>query len=464
MANKNNIISNKVPECFCEIPCLTEKSNILRGIVLLKKWFPSADKRYIGQYLQKFINYNSELFDFIGVSPHLIGSDRNVSIVFRTSKYIGSIPLRSPDTGRQIGDFVVTPRFTEESNKNRYEDYIEILNMLDSEINPESCDSLPLISGRNFRPPMYLEASKFIFALEKMIKKSWTKFNRIEVILNRPIGQVNWNKYVNNEYKIENRLRFPAGRNILNELHKEYSEIRYVFDICKKELLSSNTPLRIKLSVKPIIDYLEDKLYLHIPVMVSKILIKHSDTSIVKYCKTMANKILAFSFSDSTAWRVDFSDVFEKYVQYIFKEVAKESGGKLLSNYKFKGYSSRHNAWELSHIEPDAIFQKNGLLIFIDAKYKSHLYNKHENSEFLKGEHRHDIHQILAYTSFSKTQSKYGFLCYPSKKIEINEMQYSNPINQTKDKISIIGLPIKKEVVNKARDLLVSFLTDLESE
>lgn len=124
---------NNSLDIFCEIPCLTEQSRLLRGIALQKQWFKSADKRVIGQYLQKFISYNYESFDFIGATPQIIGSDQNVSIAFRTSNYVGTVPLRSPDTGKQIGDFVVVPRYGE---KDRYEDYIEILNLLGNEISP----------------------------------------------------------------------------------------------------------------------------------------------------------------------------------------------------------------------------------------------------------------------------------------------------------------------------------------
>ena len=93
-------------DVFCEIACLTERSTLLNGTALQKKWFKTADKRIIGQYLQKFVSYNSNLFDFLGVQPTVVGTDKNTSLVFRSSAYIGSIPLRSSDTGKQIGDFV----------------------------------------------------------------------------------------------------------------------------------------------------------------------------------------------------------------------------------------------------------------------------------------------------------------------------------------------------------------------
>ncbi len=449
---------SKTMDVFCEIPCLTEKSALLSGLSLQKKWFKSADKRYIGQYLQKFIDYNSNLFNFLGVHPYIVGSDQSASLAFRSSEFVGTIPLRGSDTGKQIGDFVVMPRF---SGQNRFEDYIEILNLLGTEISPQVADSLPLASGRNFRPPLYLEALKFISSIEQLVQTPWRKFDNVERVKNQPSGQVNWAKYVNNIGKIENHTKFPIRTNVLSEFHKEFSEIRYVFDICKAELLSPSTPLRIKNTLSVRLAYLDEKLYFHRPLVTNQILIKLSDNPNIRSCKSQANKILNSNFIESTAWRVNFSDVFEKFVQHIFKEVAKETGGRLFSNFKFHSRSSKHYSWELKHIEPDAVYQKDSTLIFIDAKYKSHLYNKYDKGDSLKAEHRHDLHQILAYSSFSKSDLKFGFLCYPSDKIEIKRSVFKNGINNTANTILICGIPLKKESIGDAKRLLTAELTEI---
>lgn len=446
-------------DVFCEIPCLTEQSKQLDVVTLQKKWFKSADKRIIGQYIQKFIDYNSEQFKFLGVQPYIIGSDRSTALTFRSSGFIGAIPLRASDTGKQIGDFVVMPRF---SGRNRFEDYIEIINLLGTEISPEMIDSLPLASGKNFRPPLYLDAVKFIAALEKLIMRPWRKFDNIEKVTSQPTNQINWTKYINNEFKVENRLKFPARTNVLSEFHAEYSEIRYVFDICKSELLSANTPQRIKNILRTKLSYLEEHLYHHKPKATNKITIRFSDNPTLKACKEQANKILNFNLVDSTAWRVDFSDVFEKFVQYIFKEAVKETGGRLYSNFKFHSITSKHFSWELKHIEPDAIFQKENVLVFIDAKYKSNLYNKFDKSEVLKEDHRHDLHQIMAYSSFSKTDLKFNFLCYPSEQVELRRIQYENGVNRIKNSIFILGIPLKKSIINDAKKLLINEFHDIE--
>ena len=450
---------SKPLDVFCEVPCLTEQSRQLSGIALQKKWFKSADKRIIGQYLQKFIDYNSSQFRFIGVQPFINGSDQNTSLTFRSSGYIGAIPLRASDTGKQIGDFVVMPRFT---GRDRFEDYIEILKLLGTEISPEVIDSLPLASGKNFRPPLYLEAVKFIDSLEALLSRLWRKFDNIKKISSQPSGQINWTNYINNEYKIENRLKFPTRKSILSEFHSEYAEIRYVFDICKNELLSSNTPQRIKNAIRVKLSFIEEKFYHHKPKATNNIVAKSIDSPSVKTCKEQANKILNFNFVDSTAWRVDFSDVFEKLVQHIFKAVAKETGGKLFANFKFHSRSSKYYSWELKHIEPDAIYQKENLLVFIDAKYKSNLYNKFDNSETIKDDHRHDLHQIMAYTSFSKTDFKYGFLCYPSDHLELEAIEYKNGINEVTNKVLVMGIPLKKCSINVAKRLLTNELNELE--
>jgi hypothetical protein len=368
--------------------------------------------------------------------------------------------LRASDTGKQIGDFVVMPRFT---GRDRFEDYIEILNLLGTEISPEVIDSLPLASGKNFRPPLYLEAVKFIAALEKLTMRPWRKFDNIEKVSSQPTGQINWTKYIKNEFKVENRLSFPARSNVLSEFHSEYSEIRYVFDICKSELLSANTPQRIKNTLRNKLSFIEERLYHHKPKATNKIVIRFSDSPTVKSCKEQANRILNFNLVDSTAWRVDFSDVFEKFIQHIFKEVAKETGGRLLRNFKFHSRTSKHYSWELKHIEPDAIYQKEEVLVFIDAKFKSNLYNKFDQSETLKEEHRHDLHQIMAYSSFSKTILKFGFLCYPSNHVEIKSIQYKNGINESTNTILILGVPLKKDSIPETKKILIKELTLIDT-
>lgn len=445
-------------DIFYQLPCLTESSAKLSSATIHKKWFRTADKRLMGQYLQKFVSYNRQLFEFLGVTPYITGSDQNVEIGFQSNHYIGAIPLRAADTGKQIGDFMVVPRFM---GKDVFEEYIDIINLLEGDISIEFLHSLPLASGKNFRPPLYLEAVKFVHALEVLVKQPWQKFSNEEKIKNEPTGQINWNKYLHNEYKVENRLKYPVRQNFLSEYHAEFGQIRFAFDICEATLNSSNTPIKIKSALKSKIAFLKHKLNGHVPLKTNSIKINHSDRSSVKDCKIIANKILQHQLTSTVAWRVNFNDVFEKFVQHIFKKFAKTSGSQFFPNFKFQSKCSTVFSWGLKQLEPDAILKSNKIDVFIDAKYKSHLYNKFELNEKLKDEHRRDIHQILAYNSFSTSTLKYGFLCYPSLKVECNQITYSNALNNSRNKVFILGIPLSKFALHQVNKILGEVLNDV---
>lgn len=444
-------------DVFCEVACLTEQSQQLSGISLHKKWFKAADKRAIGQVLQKFIHYNAANFEFLGVEPLISGADVNISLSFRTSGFVGCVPLRAPDTGKQIGDFVVSPRFI---GKDRFEDYIGILNLLDEDISPEISPTLPLASGRNYRPPFYLEAVKFIKLLEELVAKHWKKFDCIELDSPKPSGQVNWAKYIRNEHRVERRLIFPVRRNVLSEFHSEYSQICYVFELCKAELLSANTPVKIKNSIRSRVQFIEEKMRLHKPIKVDSIGIRSADAPIVRLCKDQANKLLKRNFSESTAWRVDYTDVFEKFVQHIFKEISKETGARLFTNAKFRLKATYPFSWMLKYVEPDVVYQKENLIVFIDAKYKSILFHKHDLSRKLDEDHRQDLHQILAYMSFCDLREKHGILCYPALKFEAKSIVYENNINNNKNIISIIGIPLNIDFLHDVKRSLLKEIDD----
>jgi hypothetical protein len=68
----------------------------------------------------------------------------------------------------------------------------------------------------------------------------------------------------------------------------------------------------------------------------------------------------------------------------------------------------------------------------------------------------------MAYSSFSKTDLKYGFLCYPSDQLELKTIIYKNRINEVTNTVSIMGIPLKKDSVNEAKRLLITELNTIE--
>ena len=68
----------------------------------------------------------------------------------------------------------------------------------------------------------------------------------------------------------------------------------------------------------------------------------------------------------------------------------------------------------------------------------------------------------MAYSSFSKTDFKFGFLCYPSDQIEIKSIQYKNGINDITNTVFILGVPLKKDSINETKRVLTNELNIIE--
>jgi hypothetical protein len=447
-------------DVFTEIPCLTEKSSVLQGQSVLRKWFKSADRRYSIQYMQQFLSMNAKEFEFLKISPAIVGSEKDAGLIFRTEEYIGAIPLRAPDTGKQIGDFVVTPRY---KNNNQYDDYIEILNLLDHKIEPETKFSLPLVSGRNFRPPLYLEATKYLISLEKLAKRNWKKFTSEEKVYRAPVGAVNWNRYLLLSGRVENRIKYPTMISYLTVNHSEYAQLKYVYLLAKEVLLSSSTPVQLRNKFKSTISILDSRFTTIDTLYTSKLEFRQSDPPLVQVCKTQANMLLCKGSNDHISWRVDYSKVFECFIQHIIEKAAHETGGRILPNFRIPGFSSKNYPWTLRYLEPDVVYVKNSLEVMIDAKYKSNLIY-HSTSDYLINDHRADLHQILGYSSFSNNVTKCSILCYPANDIEIEEIKYLNRLNRVENTVYIFGVPLSVITLSESIGAMAKVLNSIEAK
>ena len=230
-------------------------------------------------------------------------------------------------------------------------------------------------------------------------------------------------------------------------VHTDYMQIKHVFNLCKSELLSNRTPENIKRLYKNRIYILDTKLYKIKPLKVSFFPERQFEASNVKLCKSIANNVLNYNLRDSLGWRIDVAVLFERYVQYLFQQLKNDIGGYLSNNDRFFQIKKRKFDWALKYLEPDIVFNFNNKSYFVDAKYKVNLYNFNSNSELLKELHRHDLHQIIAYSAFSNSVNKHTIICYPSTKPSIDELKYFNSNNSVSVSVYILGIPMKRSLI-----------------
>lgn len=425
---------------FYSLPCLSTSSSPLLGDDLIKTWFKGGDRRQLPRILFNLINLNTEMFEFIGITPSIRDSKKGIKLSFKSTNFIGAVPLISPINGKPLGDFIVYPRYIGKGKQ--FDDYLQIIHLLNESIQPEFNYSRDLISNDQARPPLFYECIKFVELLFSSINTRWQKFSSSKRISVFPKGTIVWRDYIKKEFDPKARLRFPCKVNELSKNHIENQHLSYVYEIARQEIHSHVVPPSFHISIQRIVPITDEYFSSISPISTTKLRYRNSDPKIIRDIKEQGNKILNYSVSGNKAWRIDFAIVFEKYIQYLFKNVCDALGYKLRNNPHLKKSSFNNPGWTLKYLEPDMNIFKGDISIFLDAKYKSHFYNLSSESKYLTVEHRNDLHQIAAYCAFENTSKKLGFLCYPSNNYKVNKLIYSNTFNSSELTIMLFGIPI----------------------
>ena len=425
------------------------QTNVVSFSSLNEAW--DEDKRYPETAVQKFLLRNAEALKFLEINAVGKYADSGKYVLeLTTSKYIGCVPLLSPSTGLPSGNLIITGRFGE--------DVSELLSVIGEFVEPEFNEEIKLSLGSFIKPPLYFECQNYIDRYIEAKKYKWRKFDSIEKIEIRPTNSTKWDKYALKSYEPRNTLRYPNRCNVLSKSHREWEELNYVLGLSIDEVMSTRTPIRSRMAYMDKITNLLNTFDRHSVHAVSGVRIHMSDPVVIKKLKEVANRVLQNASSSHNAWRLDFAAFFERYVQYLLKEVARTKGARITCNPHFPVYGNRP-AWALKYIEPDIIIDKSDVQYIIDAKYKSHIYQINGDSEQLRETFREDFHQVLAYSSFGGSKQKHVILIYPSDHFVFRKLDVLSGINDYSAKAYLVGIPLKKSDLEETKRKLSSLIT-----
>lgn len=398
-----------------------------------------CDKRYPEAMLQRFIALNRKALDFLGITPTVVQRNCQFTLSLASSNYIGAAPLVSPSNGKLICTINVVGRYNEEIG--------ELLSLISDTLQPEYSQTLRL-PERLQKPPIYIECCRYIDTYLQAAKYKWNKFSNEVKIQHAPNSGTQWNKYAQSVASSPlNFLNFQNKCNILSTDHKEWRQLTYVLKLCIEIMEGAQTPIRVKSSYQEKIAYLKRVINEIGSEVVTTFAKRMSDPVVIKQLKEIGNTILDGENNESIAWRLDYSNFFEKYVQYLLSNVVRKAGASIYNNQHFPIRSNHRPKWGLAYLEPDIILQKDNIQYAIDAKYKSHIFNWNEASDTLKDDFRRDFHQVLAYSSFSKAEHKNVALVYPFNAFAVHRMSITSPLNSTGTDILMIGVPISRSMV-----------------
>lgn len=444
---------------FYKMPCLSISKTFNKKEIYEQFFDKKVDWRNIESYIQKFLILNKKAFNFLGIDTILNGADNNLTLSFETSNYIGAIPIKMPYDGIAHKDFQVVPKFDDE--KNTFSELTQLLSCLEHSITPEYLEDYLLTLPFQLSPPLYYEAVKYIELFEKAYKNSWQKFDVIEGRHSYPKSSTNWDNYARASFDPRNTLVFRSRDSVLSTNHKEWQELRYVFDIARETIISSAVPSSIRFRYEGQLYSLNKKVSSITPRMTNLLNIHSSDPVCIKNAKSQANILLKKNTNICLAWRMDMAELFERYVQYVLEQSMSELSGTVICNEKIIG-KGNIPYWGLRYLEPDIMIKIGDRIYMADVKYKSHFYAYNVNSNMLKETHRNDLHQLLAYCSYEPQYSKVGILFYPAHEMKYHIIRYSDRVAATCNRVILCGISFNiKEIKETSEKLKVLFQNEV---
>lgn len=435
---------------FHRMSCLSVSKEFKKLDIYESFFDKKVDKRYLEVAIQRFIDLNQKMLEFLGIEIIVHGANETISLSFRSSKYIGAVPLRMPYDGIARKDFQIVPRFG--NGKNMYYDLTQILAKLDYSILPEHSVE-KLCNYTQLRPPLYLEAIKYIDLFAAAYHYPWRKFNIKSCSHAYPKSNTNWRKYALSSSNPQNMLVFPSNDSVLTTNHDEWKKLRYVFDLASSILKNPDTPPLIRYGYQAKANDLMNRLEGIYPKFTRSINISAHDPYNIIKLKKQANILLNYESKRSTAWRIDMAELFERYVQTVVERATQELSAFIYRNGKVHGKSSKGHipSWGLSYLEPDIMIRLGNRLYMADAKYKANYYTLNKISSGLKTAHRADLHQILAYSSFEPQSNTTSILFYPANTTSFRIIDYSaNNFGGTDNKIVLCGLAFGSQELEQA--------------
>ncbi len=418
--------------------------------------------------LQNFIDRNRESFQFLGIKANIAQHDYRPVVELHTSEFVGAAPLYSPMSGKPVGDLEVTGRYGENA--------ADIVAYLGESVNPEYSPSLRLMRQGKILPPVYLECVRYLEQYMEVRRFRWHKFKNVVSRSREPSASTLWAEYALRTATDPNvRDIFFNKRNILTCDHPEWRRLGYVAEVCVRILKSPTVPLGFRQAHFALLDESGRVLRGETTETVKSFAVNMSDPVHVRRLKETANNVLRRDTLMRMAWRIDFNEVFERYVQDLFKEVSRKAGGRLERNPRYRVSGRNLPRWSLRYLEPDMVIDLGDRRVPVDAKYKSHLYNVNLDSgvENLKDAFRHDLHQIVAYMAFSPAQSREcreegsgpdgnedpeGFLVYPSADFYGRRIRIESPFGREAVTLHLVGLPLQLSKRTTAVDSLLRLL------
>lgn len=385
-----------------------------------------------------FMELNREAFLYLNIEA----KQENGELHLLTNGYVGAVPLRMPQAGKgkAVTDLIIRPRYGVPET-DWFAWMSEMADFASVSLTPETDSRLKLTRSEGTPTPRYLMAQEVVKNMVTVVKsRDWQLFKNERKQLKRPVGNVDWTKYAKQAADPQKRLMFPTQVNVMTQNHTEFERALNVLSEAIQIINSKLTPNRIKQNCAQNIAFLGRQIALSRSVTheTEPFHIQMRESADVQKLKKSLNVFVQQQAHREYSWRIDFSMLFERYIQKLLAHTVE----RVDNNTRIGHILTPHYRHQVSrlmprYLEPDMVAQFAGRQIVLDAKYKSYFYERFgENHESQRERIRHDIHQILAYTSLIDARTAIIMAPVDGDKVVEEISQYDRIT------IGVLGIPL----------------------
>jgi hypothetical protein len=375
-------------------------------------------------HAESFIAANRASLDALDIDPIFAPSEGEISLRLKTSGMIGAVPLDAPDTRQIGGGVVVRPRFG-------WNGIGPVMQRTGFAARPQMLE-LPLVPGSAKEVPPWVLAGPLLQRLESLLREIRRGFEVFEEVRETPRGQILWNRYATHTARGELH-RFPCRYSDLGLDLRLRSFIRWGVTRVRDTLV----PYAAGDAIARVLSEQSQKLLEELREVPAAV---PSHRQLDEFLRmTLGSNVLrqglqalgwivderglaGASASDGLSWSLPMHELFEHWVERLVRDWARERGADVKTGREMQTVVPIE--WEsaaqasMKTLVPDFVVRHGDEVIVIDAKYKGHFQDFDEAqwmemADEVRSEHRHDLHQILAYAALFETPSITAMLVYP---------------------------------------------------
>jgi hypothetical protein len=377
------------------------------------------DARTVGaqgdRWIDPFLAANEPALQRLDLSPQ-VHSAGGLHLELRPSGRIGAVPLVAPATRRVCAGLLVSPRF-------RWSALGNVMSSVGFSVAP-TLGGGALVPGSAREVPPWLIAGPVVRRIESLLAHRHSSFVRRREERRSPRGRVDWGTWARVQVPVGRWTALPCEFSDLADDPDLMAAVRWTLHRLDDDLSreSGVGPARL---LRARIDALQGAIGEGPAVRPSAPTSPAFDVwagDAVEAMGWVADErgLGGARELDGLAWDLVVAEVWEEWVRSFARDLAPRLG--LLG--PGEGALRRPLRWEgsvtsMGSLAPDVGLRGEDRTIWLDAKYKAHLTLLRRHgwtalSETVRGEHRADLHQALAYAALADVDRVDTVLVYPS--------------------------------------------------